>query len=255
MQMQHAMRIGPAEQVRMERAHVHAWPALRTARVDGWLWRSSGGGSQRANSVSTIDFTGTSLQTALTTAEALYRAQGAPARFHTYDQTNPPGLEDALINHFYQPAEPTTTMFRPLAPGPRSDAVRYQDAPWPGWLDVYLDAITPNRRDVNRVILDAIPAPRAFFACSHNGEVVATALCIIAFRCAVIECVATRPAFRRQGFSRTVLTGLLGWAATQDADLAGLQVTAANTPAMRLYTGLGFTPGATNRFWIMPPAS
>jgi GNAT superfamily N-acetyltransferase len=248
------MQIGPAEQVRMERAHVHAWPALRTARVDGWLWRSSGGGSQRANSVSTIDFAGTRLETALAAAEALYRAQKAPARFQTYDQSSPPGLEDALLNRGYQPADPTTTMFRPLTPGPQPDSVRHQDSPWPGWLDVYLDAITPNRRDVNRVILDSIPAPRAFFACCHNGEVVATALCVIAFRCAVIECVATRPASRRQGFSRTVLRGLLGWAATQDADLAGLQVTTANMPAIRLYSGLGFSSGATNRFWIQPPA-
>jgi len=50
------------ERVRMERAHVQAWPALHTARIDGWLWRASGGGSQRANSVSTIDFTGTDPQ-------------------------------------------------------------------------------------------------------------------------------------------------------------------------------------------------
>jgi hypothetical protein len=50
--------IGRDDRVHMERAHVFAWPALRTAVIDGWLWRASGGGSQRANSVSTIDFHG-----------------------------------------------------------------------------------------------------------------------------------------------------------------------------------------------------
>src|ERR1700734_1637215 len=43
---------------RLERLHVRAWPAGETARLDGWLWRWSGGASQRANSVATIDFTG-----------------------------------------------------------------------------------------------------------------------------------------------------------------------------------------------------
>jgi ribosomal protein S18 acetylase RimI-like enzyme len=149
-------------------------------------------------------------------------------------------------------------MFRPLIPcavpqGVIHHRIARQDTPWPGWLDVYLGAITPNRREANRAILDAIPAPRAFFGASHNGQVVATALCVIAFGCAVIECVATHPAFRRQGLSRTLLTALLAWAATRQADIAGLQVAEANAPAIRLYTALGFTPGASNRFWLLPP--
>ena len=52
------MNITRNDRIGMERAHVHAWPPLHTQNIDGWLWRSSGGGSQRANSVSTIDFTG-----------------------------------------------------------------------------------------------------------------------------------------------------------------------------------------------------
>src|SRR5947207_3058700 len=42
----------------IERAAVAAWPALETADIDGWLWRYSGGGSQRANSVSALAFQG-----------------------------------------------------------------------------------------------------------------------------------------------------------------------------------------------------
>ena len=59
------MRISHLDRVRMERAHVLAWPALNTATIHGWLWRSSGGGSQRANSVSTIDFAGTDVEHAV----------------------------------------------------------------------------------------------------------------------------------------------------------------------------------------------
>src|SRR5690606_8256407 len=45
----------PSERERLlaiEGAAVRAWPAGETREVDGWLWRYSGGGSQRANSVS-----------------------------------------------------------------------------------------------------------------------------------------------------------------------------------------------------------
>src|SRR3978361_2015412 len=66
------MQIKRDDRVRMERAHVLAWPALSTANIDGWLWRSSGGGSQRANSVSTVDFTGNNLDHAIDAVERRY---------------------------------------------------------------------------------------------------------------------------------------------------------------------------------------
>jgi hypothetical protein len=124
------------EIVRMERCHVKAWPAFETSEIQGWHWRYSGGGSQRANSVSTVAFIGTDLEAAITEAENLYRAKGAVARFQTFDLTQPADLE--------------------------------------------------------------------------------------------------------------------AWAATQDADIVGLQVVAANAPAVALYERLGFVRVARNRFWVKP---
>ena len=74
------MQITRDDRLAMERAHVLAWPALRSASVNGWLWRSSGGGSQRANSVSTIDFDGTDPGAAVSEIESRYRAIGQPAK-------------------------------------------------------------------------------------------------------------------------------------------------------------------------------
>ena len=64
------MVIPRADRVRMERAHVHAWPARQATRIDGWLWRYSGGGSQRANSASTVDFTGNDVAASVDAVEA-----------------------------------------------------------------------------------------------------------------------------------------------------------------------------------------
>src|ERR1700722_12750944 len=86
------MRTVPETLRRLERLHVRAWPAAETERIDGWLWRWSGGGSQRANSVSTIDFIGNDLGSALDRVEARYRAKLSPVQFHTCDFSLPAGL-------------------------------------------------------------------------------------------------------------------------------------------------------------------
>jgi GNAT superfamily N-acetyltransferase len=244
------MEISHDDRVRMERAHVLAWPALRAASIDGWLWRSSGGGSLRANSTSTIDFTGKDPEAAIAKVESRYHAIGAPARFQTFGDTSPAGLADRLRRRGYQQIDPTTTMFKRIEPGATQGDVEIRDHAWNEWRDVYLNEITESRRAINALILDRIPAPRAFLGCRRGGEIVATALCVIGFSCAVIECVTTRTDARRQGAAMAVLAALEHWASEQDADLIGLQVVSDNTRAVTLYERLGFVPGATNSFWV-----
>ena len=250
------MQISRDDRTRMERAHVHAWPALRSANIDGWLWRSSGGASQRANSVSTLGFHGVSPEAAIADAEARYEAAAQPSRFHTFEETSPPGLADMLQKRGYRPAEPTITMFKRIAAANPAPEVETRDNAWNEWRDIYLGEISPSRRVVNALILDRIPRPRAFFGYRRGAETVATALCVVSFGCAVIECVATRADARRQGVARALLIAAESWAAghaseaaSRSVDYVGLQVLAANEPAIALYRQLGFVAGAANRFW------
>jgi N-acetylglutamate synthase len=244
------MDISRNDRIAMERAHVHAWPARRTRSVEGWLWRSSGGGSQRANSVSTIDFEGNDPAAAIETAEAAYAALGAIARFQTFDETRPANLADLLLQRGYREGEATTTMFRSPSPGGPVNDVEVRDHAWGEWLDVYLQEITEDRRAANRVILGRIPGPRAFFGCRREGRIVATALGVVSHGCAVIECVATSASHRRQGAAQQTLRALQAWAAPLGVSWLGLQVVATNAPAVALYQRMGFVSGATNRFWV-----
>lgn len=244
------MEITRDDRIRMERAHVRAWPARQTDNVHGWLWRSSGGGSQRANSVSTIDFHSPDPEATIIEVEARYRAVGAPAQFQTFDETSPAVVPDLLRRRGYRQGDPTVTMFKRISGIDTAPAVRAQDHAWRAWKAAYLAEITESRRATNALILDQIPAVRRFFGGYRDGCLTSTALCVIGFNCAVVECVTTRRDGRRQGVAREVLIALEHWAAQQEADWLGLQVVATNTPAVRLYEHLGFMPGAMNRFWV-----
>ena len=141
-----------------------------------------------------------------------------PARFQTFDDTAPCGLAGSWRTRGYQDGDVTITLFRCLKPAAAPPSVECRDHAWREWRDVYLGAISENRRAINQRILTAIPGRRAFFGCRRDGQIISTALCVIGFGCAVIECVATRPDGRRQGGAQAVLAASLSWAALQEAD-------------------------------------
>lgn len=245
------MNLSMDELRQLERLHVAAWPALRTRMIDGLLMRHSGGGSKRANSVSTIDFSGTDIADALDTIESAYAALGCPAQVQTFAGTQPPDLPRTLKARGYCEGEATTTMVKRLdQPFDVPTALDLgSDEPDDGWLETYLLAITPDRREANAKVLKTVPHPRRFFQLRANGLTLSTVLCVASAGQAVFECVATRAEARRQGAAREALLSAEAWARGTGARCIGLQVVEDNAPAIALYRSLGFVPVDTNRFW------
>jgi GNAT superfamily N-acetyltransferase len=243
------MQIAVDDLRRIERLHVRAWPAFETANIHGWLWRYSGGGSQRANSVSTVDFAGADPALALDEVEARYRARNAIVRVHTYDFSAPAGIVDLLTERGYGAGETTLTMVKAVGTANPPADVEVAAAANAQWREVYLGAISESRRSVNERILGAVPQPCGFFSCRRDGKVISTGLCVADGDFAVVECMATREEARRQGGAEAVLHSIEAWAAERGAKALALQAVDVNAPAITLYARFGFAPVATNRFW------
>ena len=226
--------------LRIEKAALRAWPALETASIDGWLWRYTGGGSQRANSVSALTFTGTDAEAAIDEAERRYRARGASPMFQICDINAPADLDDRLERRGYRLQEPCTALAKEIAPGELQPDIEIASSFSEPWLGVYLPGISESRRHLAPKILAGVPPPRAFFLLGSNGEPVSAALGVVAHGVVIAECVATRAEFRRNGGSARIMTALEAWGARHGATIAALQAVAANEPAQALYAKLDY---------------
>ena len=244
------------ELLAIEQAAVAAWPALETADIDGWLWRYSGGGSQRANSVSPLVFRGTDVGRAIATAEARYRARGAAAMFQICDINVPADLDRRLEQRGYRLQELCTCLAKRISPAPggRIDAdVDVAEVPSEAWLSVYCAGITLSRRGLAPKILAGVPAPRAFLLLRDKGEPMATALCVVAHGVAIAECVSTRADRRRIGAASCVMQALEAWGARHGASIAALQAVAANAPAQGLYAKLAYARVGGYHYRVLDP--
>ncbi|HRD78796.1 MAG TPA: hypothetical protein PK264_23140, partial [Hyphomicrobiaceae bacterium] len=173
----------------MERLAISSWPARETRDVSGWLWRSSSGGSIRANSVSTLAYTGRDIDAAIAECERLYRDRGEPVRFNISEICAPVDLDARLTARGYGLSDPCTTLSKPIAsPSQPPGDVEVTAAPTSEWLEVYLAAISASRRPVAQSIVERVPGPRAFFACRRSGRVIATGLSVADGPLAVVMC-------------------------------------------------------------------
>lgn len=234
----------------MLRLAVHAWPAKETADLDGWLWRASGGGSKRANSVSTLNFTGGDADAAIDDVERRYRALRRLVRFQVEEIGRPPDLAQRLSARGYRIEEITINMAkRVTSAASQEEDCSFSADPSDDWLEVYLSAITPDRRVINRQIVYDVPRPRAFVLCRMGGKPISSGLCVANGPVAIIECMASVPDGRRFGGARRILRSIEAWAAARNAEYLCLQVVSENAPAIALYEQAGFTAVAATRYF------
>ncbi len=235
------MDLGSTLLMRIERAGVNAWPALETADLEGWLWRYSDGGSQRANSVSALQFGGADVEAAIDEAERRYAARGAKPMFQVSDVSAPIGLDRQLEDRGYTISDPCLTLAKSIdrAASQPPDVV-YFDTAVADWFACYSSVITPERKRVAPQILARIPRPSAFCAVQRDGRVIATALAVAHEGIVIAECVATLAEARGTGAASRVMSGLEAWGAGHGCRLAALQALENNAPAQALYKHLGY---------------
>ncbi|HEX4892681.1 MAG TPA: GNAT family N-acetyltransferase [Hyphomicrobiaceae bacterium] len=229
----------------IERAAVRGWPATVVESIDGWVARSSSGGSVRANSVAALTWTGIDLASSIARVVAFYRARHATPCFTVSDASAPPDLDKALDRAGWHRAPDHVTMAKWVGGGHPSVSpamvVRQSDTPDEGWYDVYLQGLSADRRAIAPEIVERVPRPRVFFSAVRDGRVIGSGLSLIDGALASVQCMATLAEARRTGAATAILAAIEATARKHGCRRIYLQADGTNTPAIELYTRFGFT--------------
>ncbi|WP_312594296.1 GNAT family N-acetyltransferase [Comamonas terrigena] len=235
---------GTARVARLEQRSFNAWPAVRTAVMDGWLLRSSGGYTKRANSANAVQ-AGALLDGGLLQAiEAWYARQQLPAIFRLSPLAD--AQCDALLAaRGYALVEPSRFLLRHVTPADhRLPAVPVEPHCTPTWLAGYAQAsgLAAPQQPWHQRIVDGIGGQCAYATVEQGGRSVAWGLAVLERGAVGLYDVVVAPECRGQGLGRQLVCGLLQWAAAQGAQQVDLQVRGGNRVAEQLYASLGFVP-------------
>jgi ribosomal protein S18 acetylase RimI-like enzyme len=226
----------------LEETSMNAWPALETVTSDGWVLRFSGGYTRRANSVHPLAPGTRHLTDKVDEAERMYRARNLPTIFKLTTDSQPDGLESALIGRGYIEEARTAVHVADLAPSGEDIAVETEWSRARSWSDGFhhIGDIPTERRVLHDKILSSISLPTGFAWVEESGKIVGCGLGVVEGEWLGIFDVVVAPEARRRGSGKRLTRGVMAWGHRMGAKKAYLQVMSDNAPALALYSKLGF---------------
>ncbi len=227
----------------LERAALNAVPAPRQALCGAAVVRAGHGGAGRINSATWLDpGDGAELPARVQRIEGWYDRLGLRSRFRL-TPLSPPALEPLLMARGYARMGETIVMAGaldglPLPDGPAETA----ETPDEAWFDASEGGAA---RVVERMAeLRQFPllllVPAAWVSVRLDGRIASVAYVAVDGAVAVLSGVATLPVLRGRGLARRACLAAFGWARSEGARVACLQVEAENDAALSLYRRLGF---------------
>jgi N-acetylglutamate synthase len=245
----------------LEEAAAGGWRAPEEIRLGGWLLRSAGGFTGRANSALVSGDPGMPLADAIAEVCRWYTARGLPALVSIAYPTGEP--EASPVDRFLAGrcwgvrASVATVMTAASAAvaeatADAAAAVRIDlDAePDDAWLARYRFRGEPLPPIARRLLLSA-PWQR-FASVREGGRTIAVGRVAVADGWAGLTAVEVDPAHRRRGLGRAITGALAAAAAGHGAADLYLQVVNGNAGAIRLYRQAGFTDHHGYHYRVAP---
>ncbi len=228
---------------RIEEASLNSWPAFQQMLFDGWIIRSAGGYTKRANSVTPLYTSFLSLQEKIVACENFYQKKQLPTIFRLLSFSSATHeLDSILAQRAYHRADHVLILSKELAPAPPIQDPELHNVPLAVWLPLFCQfSQTPiEQHQHHKEMLKRI-VPDPLFAILHkNGQPVACGVGVLENEVFGLFDIATAPEQRNKGYGTQLVVAMLDWARQKGAGRAYLQVIDTNQIAHYIYTKLGF---------------
>ncbi|MCW2505301.1 MAG: family N-acetyltransferase [Actinomycetia bacterium] len=251
---------GPHRSIRtaeLERVAARGWCGLNTEWLGGWLLRSAGGFTGRANSALPLGDPGVPVAEAIGRVERWYRGQGLsplvqvplPAESALRDELLARGWEDAWGALVKTAGCAEILDAVPVMAGlPEVVLAAEPDA---GWLGRY--HYRGGELPANALAVLRTGEHRRFASVlDEHGDTIAVARVALNDGWIGLTAVEVAPAHRRRGLATHLLRAAAEYAVQHAADSAYLQVEDSNDAAQALYGRAGFTVHHTYRYLRAP---
>jgi len=237
---------GTIDARRIEEAGLNALQTQRQLFYDGWLLKLSAGKAKRARSVNAFFGSTLSLPRKIEHCEKIYAQHGLAPLFRMTPFNCPADLEDALAARGYVAFETTLVQAMKMDEAPAipaaADDVDIAALGAAAFVETVgeLRGSTVGQREAHRERLENSPLDKRSVAVSAAGRVVCTAQVAVEGGLVGVYDVVTAEDARGKGYATLACASLLSWAWQHGANLAYLQVSADNAPAISIYRKFGF---------------
>jgi GNAT superfamily N-acetyltransferase len=209
-----------------------------------WLARFARGYTRRANSVQCLDPADDGDAPArLRRMVDLFLLNGREPIFRVTPLAGP-GVIAALDAADWSAVDESRVLTMPLtADRPELAAAKVYEGADRNWIEAFADLAGIDRRprETLAILIGLIAHRQAGLVIRDGaGEPLAAALAVAAGEVGVYHNVVVRKAARGRGLGRAILHAALNWTRAAGATHAAIQVQGDNTPAVGLYTSLGF---------------
>lgn len=229
---------------KIEQLSMNAWPGLQHIFYDGWILRFANGYAKRANSVNPIYYSTDDVDKKIQNSEKFFYSKGITPVFKMTPSVYPENLDGLLSEKGYKTADYTSIQILNLdtIQEPALKTVTVYNTLTEDWLQYFCTFAKVNKANIPTLkqMLQSIVPERYFVLLKVHNEIIGCAMGVIEDEYIGLYEVVIAENYRNKGYGKELILNMLNLGKSKGAKNAYLQVVVANTPAVKLYSNIGF---------------
>ncbi|WP_028402414.1 GNAT family N-acetyltransferase [Ectobacillus panaciterrae] len=237
---------------KIEELSMNALPALQTQLFDGWILRFSDGYTKRANSINPLYVSNEELKNKIENSEQIYRKRNLRVVYKLTPQVHPNNLDSILEKTGYLLDSLTSVQVLSLEEievSSKHNVIVYNNLQ-DKWFSNFCNLNNVSEKDqptLKQMLRNIIPKTCYVMLSDDSNETFSCGMGVLESEYIGLFDIVTNEKYRNRGYGRKLILNILQWGKENDAKNAYLQVMLNNTPALKLYSKLGFKE--EYRYW------